>query len=163
MSDSGRTRIKRSHTLHINAPRHKVFPLLCPVREHDWIEGWNGQVIYSESGVMEDGCIFEADVPGFGRVLWTVTQYDTENCTSQSVRVDPTISWSTIHFTLTDAEEGGTCWLWDETMTALTDAGDARLAGFSEELFAMQMTHLEAALNHYCTTGQILSTGQFTH
>ena len=163
MSQTPRTRITRSHTLHILAPRHEVFPLLCAAREHDWIEGWNGTFIYSESGFMEDGCIFEADIPGFGHVLWNVTQYDTENCTSRSVRVNPEISSSTIQFTLTDSEDGGTHWRWDETMTALTDAGDELLAGFSEEVFAMQMGHLEAMLNHYCRTGEKLTSSMFAH
>jgi hypothetical protein len=36
--DSGR--ITRRHTQHIEAPPEHVFPLLCPVGEEDWLDGW---------------------------------------------------------------------------------------------------------------------------
>ena len=41
----------------------QVFPLLCPTREYDWIETWQCELIYSDSGFAEPGCIFTI-VPG---------------------------------------------------------------------------------------------------
>ena len=43
------------------ASPERVFPLLCPVREADWIPGWRYKLIYSESGVAELGCIFATE------------------------------------------------------------------------------------------------------
>ena len=40
------------------APPETVFPLLCPVREADWVPGWQYRLIYSKSGVAEAGCVF---------------------------------------------------------------------------------------------------------
>ena len=45
------------------AAPEKVFPLLCPVREADWIPGWKYELIYSDSGVAEAGCIFTTQDP----------------------------------------------------------------------------------------------------
>ena len=56
------------------APREVVFPLLCPVREYDWIEDWRCQVLYSDSGVAEDDCLFVTDFDG--RSTWVVTAYE---------------------------------------------------------------------------------------
>ena len=34
----------------LNAPPATVFPLLCPVREAEWVPGWTVRMIHSASG-----------------------------------------------------------------------------------------------------------------
>ena len=53
--DSGRVTL--SHSQRIEAPPARVFPLICPVRETEWLDGWGEQleVIHSDSGLAEDG------------------------------------------------------------------------------------------------------------
>ena len=46
------------HVAKIGAPVEKVFPLLCPVREYEWIDGWSCRLVHSESGFAEKGAIF---------------------------------------------------------------------------------------------------------
>ena len=41
----------------INAPVEDIFPLLGPIREYDWIPGWEADMIWSESGFAEEGAI----------------------------------------------------------------------------------------------------------
>ena len=36
----------------------RVFPLLCPVREAEWLPGWHAEVLHSASGLAELGCVF---------------------------------------------------------------------------------------------------------
>ena len=36
----------------------EVFPLLCPVRERDWLDGWEFRMIHSSSGLIEKDCVF---------------------------------------------------------------------------------------------------------
>jgi hypothetical protein len=71
-------RIVRSYTQRIEARAETVFPLLCPVREGEWLEGWNDQVemVHSDSGVAEEGCVFRTRVPGRPETIWTVTRHD---------------------------------------------------------------------------------------
>ena len=45
------------------ATPEKVFPLLCLVREDDWLPGWKYRLIYSDSGVAELGCVFTTPNP----------------------------------------------------------------------------------------------------
>jgi hypothetical protein len=50
------------YTGFISATPERVFPLLCPVREYEWLDSWHCRMVYSESGVAEDNCIFETDL-----------------------------------------------------------------------------------------------------
>src|SRR5208283_1284485 len=47
---------KREIMLH--STKDKVFPLLCPVREYEWFNDWKCTMVYSESGVAENNCVF---------------------------------------------------------------------------------------------------------
>lgn len=37
-------RVSRTYTQQLCAEPEEVFPLLCPVREADWIEGWESRL-----------------------------------------------------------------------------------------------------------------------
>lgn len=56
----GVKRETRLYVATINHPASEIFPLLCPTREYDWIEGWECDLLYSESGIAEQDCIFNA-------------------------------------------------------------------------------------------------------
>ena len=44
-------RVTRTCTQRLVAAPAAVFPLLCPVREADWIDGWNPPLAISSSGI----------------------------------------------------------------------------------------------------------------
>jgi hypothetical protein len=52
------TRATRTFTQKLAAPPERVFPLLCPIREADWLEGWDPLVVFTNSGVAEPACVF---------------------------------------------------------------------------------------------------------
>ncbi len=66
--------VTRSRRMSIKAPPEKVFPLLCPVREHDYLEEWRATVLHSDSGFAERGCIFETP----GQSFWYIGEHDPE-------------------------------------------------------------------------------------
>ena len=68
-------RISRSYTMTVDASGATLFPLLCPVREYDWIDGWECTMVYSESGVAEMGCVFLTELPGRGVETCMVSRY----------------------------------------------------------------------------------------
>ncbi len=55
MKISRPNRITRSYTQSLVAPPEKVMPLLCPVMEAEWIDGWDPVLVLSDSGVVEPG------------------------------------------------------------------------------------------------------------
>jgi carbon monoxide dehydrogenase subunit G len=65
-----------ARTMLVTAPPEAVFPLLCPVREREWIPGWAADVLHSRSGVAELGCVFVTR-PAPGRTAtYVVTTYE---------------------------------------------------------------------------------------
>lgn len=54
----------KSYRQTIDAPPETVFPLLCPVREAEWLDGWEYEMIYSMSGLIEKGAAFSTANPG---------------------------------------------------------------------------------------------------
>src|SRR5512138_772202 len=64
-----------------------VFPLLCPVREYEWIDGWRCELLHSLSGLVERGCIFATSYPPEGRTLWVTSLHDPAARRVEFVRV----------------------------------------------------------------------------
>ena len=62
-----RKRVQFSHPQLVKAKPEEIFPLLCPVREYDWIPEWDCTMVYSESGIAERGCVFQTDRESDGR------------------------------------------------------------------------------------------------
>ena len=58
-----------------NASRETIFPLLCPVREAEWVDGWEYQLIYSKSGFAEQDCVFSTPTNDKSNAIWQITQY----------------------------------------------------------------------------------------
>jgi len=69
-------RFERSAVLRVPARPEEVFPLLCPVREYEWIPDWSCEMVYSKSGVAEPGAMFTTRMMPFGREHWTCMHYD---------------------------------------------------------------------------------------
>lgn len=55
-----------SHSQQLNGTKEQIFPLLCPIREYDWIENWSCDLIYSDSGFAECDCVFRTINSGTG-------------------------------------------------------------------------------------------------
>lgn len=98
-------RFTRSMRIKVAAPSTKVFPLLCPVREYEWIPDWSCVMIYSESGVAEKDAMFTTVEKPFGKVLWTCIHYEPPK------RVDYLLAFGTkaairLELELTDGDAG---------------------------------------------------------
>ena len=82
-------RLVRSYRQTIDAPPATVFPLLCPVREVEWLEGWSFTMIHSASGLAEAGAVFTTSKPGEEDTVWIVTRHDPDAGHVQFARVTP--------------------------------------------------------------------------
>jgi hypothetical protein len=72
---SDRTRVRRTFRHVVPATADDVFPLLCPVREYEWIPIWRCELIYTESGIAELDCVFKTELGG-GEAVWSVSRYE---------------------------------------------------------------------------------------
>lgn len=108
-------------TLHVPAPVARVFPLLCPVREREWLDGWEADVLHSASGLAEAGCVFVGRAGGnVGTYL--VTRYEPESLVEFAVHYGDVVEQMSIRVR---ASPGGTDLDWSKTFTALSPEGNA--------------------------------------
>jgi len=133
-------------------PPEEVFPLLCPVRESEWLAGWQCEMIHTGSGVAEQDCVFSTTDPESGkRDVWLISRYRPPR-EIEFIRFD---CRRVIRYTIRLEEhgEGGTVARWRQVLTAI-DGGE--ITGPSPEAFAAMVAKDEQALNHFLTTGEQL-------
>lgn len=152
-------RVSRSFTQHLCAPPDRVFPLLCPVRETEWVNDWRPRLVISESGLAEPGCIFVT--PGIpDDAVWLMTEYDTERHRLLIVKLIPEIVIGTISVELASGDTDACVAHITYSYTSLSPQGDVALDEFSTEHFESFMRTWEAELNHFLEHGSMLDLGR---
>jgi hypothetical protein len=140
-------RLIRSFVQDIHATPDKVFPLLCPEREKDWLPGWDARMIFSASGVAERGAIFETRHDA-GRTLWIVTDYDPPRRLAFA-RWQPDGLIVHIEIALGRHHEARTAVCICYTWTATDEAGAAALAAMSEATWLETMAFWQGSMNEW--------------
>lgn len=163
MSTFRAKRVVRSFTQELCAPASKVFPLLCPVREYDWIDGWSCELIHSESGFAEKNCVFRTNLHGDGERTWVVSHYDPERFEIGFVVMAKSSLILNFDITVKDRGDGTANATWTNVATALNEQGNDLVEAFTDDVFAARIKFLEGALNHYLQTGAMLKSGFYAH
>lgn len=159
MSEFQGKRVTHQYTQDNVAPPEKVFPLLCPVREADWVPGWQYRLIYSVSRVAEYGCVFITPNDDGGESTWVVTDYDPASFRIAFVWVNPGLVAAQIKVSLSSVPGSQTSGdhtraLIQYTYTGLSAAGNKEVERYDQEWFRHKMQSWEAAINHYLQTGK---------
>ncbi len=149
-------RVSRSFTQHLCAPADEVFPLLCPVREMEWVKDWRPKLVVTESGVAEPGCIFVT--PGIPEdALWLITVHDPVEHRLEITKIIPGMVVGTITVAFSaDGDEACTADI-IYAYTALSEHGKRAIGEFTDEHFRSFMKTWEAELNHFLRTGERLA------
>jgi hypothetical protein len=135
-----------------NTSPEKLFPLLCPTTEYDWVPNWSCELLHSNSGTAEYNCIFRTRY--FGQEeLWICTRYE-PNRAIDYARSSGDLS-SKLEIRLTDNCDGTVTVTWVLTASALTGNGNAAAA--EHESAHQRIEHALNALEHYVTTGTMIS------
>jgi hypothetical protein len=124
-----------------------IFPLLCPVREYEWIPEWKCDVIQTKSGVNEKGCIFRTNFDGFGGPEIWVTSVFEPNRHLEFVRTSPCLV--TIYTIDLMPAKGGTTLTWDQTVTALNEQGNLLIETHTEADYNGMIKSLETKLDTF--------------
>ncbi|MDD1728195.1 MAG: hypothetical protein LUQ50_03885 [Methanospirillum sp.] len=148
------------------SPKDQVFPLLCPERECDWVDGWEYDMIHSKSGYAEPGCIFRSRLPYEGECVWIMTDYVPDQYI-KIIKICPglfLLEWS---FNLKehsvredDVETSRTDLTMMYTMTGLSSEGNEFVATAIDQTVPPMMDWLEKSLNHYLITKHKLSASR---
>jgi hypothetical protein len=144
--------VSRSYTQTISRPPDEVFPLLCPVREAEWVNGWDPRLVLTESGFAEEGCIFVT--PGLPQdAVWIMTDVDPDALHLEIIKVIPGVVVGRIDIQLRAEGDEETLADVTYTYTAVSDYGDQMLLEFTPEHFRAFMETWENEINHFLTTG----------
>ncbi len=135
----------------LDAPPARVFPLLCPVREAEWADGWSPELIISSSGVAERDCIFTTP-DQHGQAIWYVTRHEPASWLVGMLKIVPGVTACRLEIQL--SENGGGCFA-DVTYsyTSLGAAGDKFVASFTADYYQRLTLAWEKELNHFLKTG----------
>ena len=154
LADSGKEsfqsqRVFREFHGNINATADNIYPLLCSVREADWLPGSNHSLIYSESGYAENDYIFQSEFFGFGFETWV--RY--EHKPNESLAYIRTSENLVIKFEirLKSNADNTTNIRIKLTFTSLKNEGNNMLHALPEEL---PFNKIIAALEYYIINGK---------
>ena len=146
-------RVTRSYRQTIEASAVEVFPLLCPVREVEWLEGWTFSPVYLESGLIELGGVFTTRGADGTDTVWVTTKHDRERGIVEFTRFTHNTTVCVLQIVVTPG--GATRSFVDitYTYTSLGVDGDRFLDSWTEEAFLSAVTFWEKSMNHFLKTG----------
>lgn len=153
-----RIRMSKTFTIDIKAPVDQVFPLLCPVRELEWVDGWTCDMIYSESGFAEKGCTWKnCSMKEDKESLWVITGYEKNKFLEFHVIVPDEFVF-VLSMTLSKNDPETTIIEVGHTVTSINEEG----VRFAEDWITTNASIItqftELSLNHFLKTGQKLTT-----
>lgn len=154
MSEFRGKRVTYEYTQTNLAAPEQVFPLLCPVRETDWVPGWEYRLIYSASGLAEAGCVFATPNADGSETTWVVTEYDSAEFRIGFAWANPGLVAAQIRIWLEAESAGTTTAHIGYTYTGLSAEGNREVERYNEKWFQDKMHGWEAAINHYLRSGK---------
>lgn len=131
----------------------QVFPLLCPVREKDWLDGWEYEMIFSKSGVVEQDCVFSTPHHGELKTIWYVTHHNKNNHIVEFIRTTPDESVVKINIQLSAIDESKTKAHITYQYLGLNEVQNQHIENQLEKEFTAAMYWWQKAINHFLTTG----------
>ncbi len=149
-------RATRTFTQKLVAAPDRVFPLLCPVREADWLDGWDPLVVFTKSGVTEPECVFMTKAAPHP-AIWFVTRHEPEGGFVEMLKISPEVTACRLQIQLAATSDGCEATI-TYSHTSLGPQGDAFVAGFTDGFYEGFMREWETRMNHYLRTGETLRT-----
>ena len=142
----------------------KVFPLLCPVIEYKWINGWKCKLIHFPNGKIEKDCKFQEIMTApflmgniSGKTKWTVILFDPIN-NKVHFKLDNEVSTSFFKIELTPNGLDKTECLMEFNYKPITKNGDRFINHGGESKIRFFISALGAMLKYYCESGEMLNS-----
>ena len=147
-------RVTHNYTQRLAGPPDMVFPLLCPVREADWIDGWNPVLVLSQTGLAEPDCVFVTPAEPHD-AIWFVTRHEPARGFIEMIKITPAVTACKLTVRVRATGTGSEA---DVTYshTSLGPQGDTFIASFTSEFYVAFMREWEERINHYLTHGVAL-------
>jgi hypothetical protein len=150
-------RVVRAYRQTIDARPDVVFRLLCPVREVEWLDGFAFTMIYSASGLVEEGAVFSTANPGEEDTVWIVTRHDRAARLVEFARFTPASRTCILRIAVEPCGEAHSHVDVSYEFTSIAHPGNEFLKEWTEEAFLSAVVFWEQSMNHFLKTGVRLS------
>lgn len=151
-------RVSHTYTQHLVAPPDRVFPLLCPVREAEWLDGWDPLWVASNSGVAEPDGVFITQSAGLPEAIWYITRHEPDRGLVEMIKITPDVTACRLRIQVRAAPAGSEAVV-TYGHTSLGPSGDALVASFTAAYYAQFMRDWESRMNYFLTHGAMLREG----
>ncbi|MGD8846749.1 MAG: hypothetical protein PVJ84_22685 [Desulfobacteraceae bacterium] len=145
-------RVTKQYRQTIRALPEKVFPLLCPVREMEWLDGWHCTMIYSESGLVEEGAVFSTPGEGEPETVWIVTKHDPVNHEVEFTRITHNSRTCVLKIVVHPKDENSSYVDISYTYTGISESGNRFIDELTQEAFCEEMKFWEDSVNYFLKT-----------
>ncbi|TAK53303.1 MAG: hypothetical protein EPO25_11100 [Gammaproteobacteria bacterium] len=142
------SRVRFTHTQVYRAALEDVFPLLCPVREYEYLPQWQCRIVRLDSGLIEEGGVFTTEDGGD---VWVVARY----VSNKSIRFIRVNAWRTMSYSIDvqPAPPGEVRLHWEQVITGLDAEGNRQVEVLRESDFRQMLDGMQALLQHYLDSG----------
>jgi hypothetical protein len=111
-------------------------------------------MIYTDSGVAEDLCVFKTNNPSFGEETWVCTRYELNKVIRYTRYSDNKIV--TLDIELSENNNQKSLLIWTLTIISLNESGNELIKVNNQEVTREIYKGINILLEHYITTGQKL-------
>ena len=130
----------------------QLFPVLCPVREADWIPGWTSDLVYTTTGYAQPDCIFTTSPENpFGAGTWIIYSHVPDERLELVKTSDDLVLQ--MRLAISPAQGGRTRGRWMLTVTSLTPQGSALVEAMPDQ--DPRFLALLDGLEHYLSAGRM--------
>lgn len=141
--------LSRSAHFHIHSTIEKVFPLLCPKREEEWIPGWECETLWSRSGYNEEGAVFRTRKPYGTEVYWTTLKFDIREKIVDFLNIAPGLFMFRFIITALPEADGILRITFSQTFTPISDEGDALVRKYEAEDLGARLQALAGLMDTF--------------
>lgn len=158
-------RVSAHFNIKIQAEPDAVFALACPKEELKWIDQWQYDMIYSDSGKNENNCIFKEKMSGLFvlnapdiETYWYTTLYDQQLLLFHALLIYGNAAVGKFEFDVTGNGHRNAKADWRLTFTALNEKGNRLADEALKDRMTAKLQFLGESAKHFLETGNILRT-----
>ena len=139
----------RTARFEVRSTIEKVFPLLCPKREEEWIPGWACETLWSKSGYNEEGAVFRTRKPYGTELYWTTLRFDIQARLVDFLILAPGLYVFRFSITLEPAPEGTLGIVFHQTFTPISQDGEMLIRRYEAEDLGARVQMLGAFMTKF--------------
>ncbi len=144
-----RTHLRRTGSLRVAAPVERAFELFTPQGERGWVAGWSPEFHHPPGGEPIAGAVFTTAGEDGSRTHWVLIDWEPERHRVRYARITPGRRAGTVDVRCAEAGTASSVVRVTYELSALSEAGDADLAGWSEAWYAEFLAGWERDIARY--------------